>query len=197
MLNAVLFDLDNTLVARDEAFRQVVETAFSSAEVRGEVLRLDDRGRGNREELFRLWSQHASEALTQIRLGVLIAERLKPDADLVEALRKLSATVKLGVISNGSGETQRKKFHAAGLDEVFCPERFWISDEIGAAKPEPAIFWHASRAIQEDPANCLYIGDDEARDGTGAASAGMRFRLVREVLTKEHLEMVIEREVGK
>jgi putative hydrolase of the HAD superfamily len=197
MLNAVLFDLDNTLVARDGAFRDAVEAAFSSAEVRREILRVDDRGRGNREELFKLWSRHSSEPLTQTALGTLIAQRLEPDERLVEALKKLSETLKLGIISNGGGETQRRKFRAAGLEEAFAPDCFWISDEVGMAKPDRSIFLHASRLLREDPADCLYIGDDEARDGVGAASAGMRFRLVGEVLTGQRLEALIGEERGE
>ena len=164
MLRAVLFDLDNTLVARDEAFRECVEDHFADAAARAELFRLDRGGRGDRSALFKCWQRHSGEPMDQIQMGPLIAGRLQPDPELLAALRALSQTIKLGIITNGSGETQRLKLQAAGLAEVVPADHIWISGEVGKAKPNPEIFLLASRALGETPEHCLYIGDNENDD---------------------------------
>lgn len=194
MLRAVLFDLDNTLVGRDRAFRECVEDHFSDATVRAEFLRLDDGGRGDRAALFNCWQRHSGEPMEQIKMGRLIARRLQPDHELLAALRTLSQTVKLGIITNGSGETQRHKLRAAGLAEVMPADRIWISGEVGKAKPNPEIFLLASRALGETPEHCLYIGDNEKDDLAGATRAGMRGCLVEHVIDARRLDQLLNRE---
>ncbi len=48
------------------------------------------------------------------------------------------------------------------------------SAAVGAAKPDPAPFLHALRALGVPPERALHIGDDEV-DELGARAAGMRF----------------------
>ena len=132
--------------------------------------------------------------MNQTLLGRLIAERLQPDRSLIEALRTLSVQVKLGIITNGSGETQRAKFKAAGLAEVISADHLWISAEVGTAKPDPAIFLMASQALGEAPEDCLFIGDQEQDDQAAAAAAGMRSRLVKGVLNGDRLNELIREE---
>jgi HAD superfamily hydrolase (TIGR01509 family) len=194
MLRAVLFDLDNTLVARDGAFRECVEDHFSDATVRAELLRLDLGGRGDRPELFKCWQRHSGEPMDQIQMGRLIAGRVQPDHELLAALRTLSQTVKLGIITNGSGETQRLKLQAAGLADIMLADRIWISGEVGKAKPNPEIFLLASRALGETPEHCLYIGDNENDDLDGATRAGMRGCLVEQVINSRRLDQLLNRE---
>src|SRR4051794_23710649 len=43
-----------------------------------------------------------------------------------------------------------------------------FSEEVGARKPEAAIFLQACRELQVDPAATLFVGDDLARDVQGA-----------------------------
>src|SRR5687767_8269456 len=47
MLNALLFDLDNTLINRDKALRDCVCNQFDDPEVRAELFCLDNSGRGD------------------------------------------------------------------------------------------------------------------------------------------------------
>lgn len=57
MLNAVLFDLDNTLVDRDGALGDLVHARFSVPVVQAELIRLDQSGRGDRRALFDFWEE--------------------------------------------------------------------------------------------------------------------------------------------
>jgi HAD superfamily hydrolase (TIGR01509 family) len=52
-----------------------------------------------------------------------------------------------------------------------------LSYEVGAVKPEPAIFTAACEAVDVAPADALMIGDHAAADG-GAADAGIRTLLL-------------------
>ena len=194
MLNAVLFDLDNTLIDRDQAFRDCVCHHFGDPAVRAELFRLDSGGHGDREGLFCAWRRHTGASMNQVILGRLIAERIRPDCGLLNALRVLSQTLKLGIITNGGSEIQRRKFCAAGLSEVIPHECVWVSAEVGMEKPDPAIFIFASQSLGVNPGNCLYLGDHEPDDLAGAVAAGMQARLVGAVLDAERLNVVMAQE---
>ena len=194
MLNAVLFDLDNTLVDRDRAFREWVAVSFANPAARTALLELDAGGHGDRDALFAAWERHAGAPTTQAMLGSQIAARLQRDLGLLNELRVLGAIMNLGIITNGGSETQWRKIRAAGLDDVIPRENVWISEEIGIAKPDPGIFLIASQSLGVPPGNCLVIGDHEPHDIVGAAAAGMRARLVDAVLDGERLATLMNQE---
>jgi putative hydrolase of the HAD superfamily len=47
------------------------------------------------------------------------------------------------------------------------------SHVVGVEKPDPAIFGFALRAMDLDPARCLYLGDSIRIDVAGARAAGL------------------------
>ena len=194
MPRAVLFDLDNTLIDRDRAFRECIEATFRASAVRDELLRLDAHGHGDRDMLLAAWKRHSDDSMTQAQLGARLSERIQPDSHLLEALRELSSTTPLGIITNGGAETQRSKARAAGLDQVIPQERFWVSSEFGRAKPDPAIFLHASRCLGVAPGDCLFVGDHEPHDCAGAAAAGMNCHLVERALDAGRLQALMRGE---
>jgi len=144
--------------------------------------------------LFESWQRHGGGEMNQTIFGRLLAGYIRPDAELIEALRVLSKEMKLGVITNGSGETQRLKFQEAGLGGAISEKHLWISAEVGKSKPDPAIFLLASEALGELPEACLYIGDHEGDDLRGATAAGMRARLVSAPLDAERLGVLLREE---
>jgi putative hydrolase of the HAD superfamily len=196
MLKAVLFDLDNTLVDRDRAFHECVRATFSDPAVQSQLIVLDQNGHGDRQHLFHFWEQQSKGHMNQKIFGELLAQYLQPDPGLLEALRALSSRVKLGIITNGNGRTQRAKSEAAGLAEVIPPDCIWISAEVGKAKPDLGIFVLACKALAESPENCLFVGDHEQNDRDGARAAGMQARLVTSVLNGERLNKLIQEELG-
>jgi putative hydrolase of the HAD superfamily len=194
MLHAVLFDLDNTLIDRKRAFRECVHSSFTDPQARAELLQLDGGGHGQREPLLRAWERHAGWPMTQQKLGAWIAARLRPDRELLEALRILATTVKLGIITNGGSETQRGKIRAAGLDEMFSHECIWVSAEVGKAKPDPEIFLLASQNLDVTPEHCLFVGDHLEHDIAGALGAGLRARHTDAPLNGERLSALLDEE---
>jgi len=107
-----------------------------------------------------------------------LAAQLQPNPRLLASLRSLAGRLPLALISDGGSYTQRLKLRASKLDQVFAPQRIFISAEVGLSKPDPEFFRHAARALGVDPRDCLHFGDREELDGIGARAAGMRFRLV-------------------
>ncbi|MGC3961075.1 MAG: HAD family hydrolase [Verrucomicrobiota bacterium] len=195
MLQAVLFDLDNTLIERDRAFRACIQAQPFTADQKAQLLQLDQGGRGNRASLFSCWEKHSGEPMDQTHLGELIAAQIQPDRDLIQALQAHSKTLRLGLITNGGSKTQRQKIRAASLDEVFPADRIWISAETGVEKPNATIFLRACEVLGVGPANCLYVGDHEQEDLRGATNAGLRARLVDSVLDAEKLNRLLTEEV--
>jgi len=56
----------------------------------------------------------------------------------------------------------------------------FISSELGADKPDPAIFQRAVNVMHLDANEVVHVGDDPERDWKGAAAAGLSvFRLDR------------------
>lgn len=89
----------------------------------------------------------------------------------VEVLEYLSAKYYVAVITNGFSETQHIKLRGSGLDHHFS--KIFISEEIGAHKPDPVIYMHAMKLSGAAKAeNCLMIGDTYTTDVIGAVNAG-------------------------
>jgi HAD superfamily hydrolase (TIGR01549 family) len=90
-----------------------------------------------------------------------------PYDDVLPSLARLGRQLALGTISNGS----------ADLDAIGMAGHFRISiaaHQFGSAKPDPAIFQAACTALDVDPAEAVYVGDDPLLDVDGAQKAGLR-----------------------
>jgi putative hydrolase of the HAD superfamily len=66
----------------------------------------------------------------------------------------------------------REQLEKSGLDHLFT--LVLTSAEVGAEKPDPAIFAAALQRLGVEPARALHVGDDDA-DRDGAAAAGLAF----------------------
>lgn len=78
----------------------------------------------------------------------------------------------VGLITNGHGVQQRQKVASLALEDFF--DVILVSSEFGSPKPDPAIFRAAAERLDVDPSGCLMIGDQLDADITGALAAGMR-----------------------
>lgn len=88
-------------------------------------------------------------------------------ADVLPVLRRLREHLVLGALSNGNADV-----NLIGLGEVF---HFALSAaELGASKPEPALFLEAVRRIGGEPRETAHVGDDALTDIAGARTVGMR-----------------------
>jgi putative hydrolase of the HAD superfamily len=195
---AVFFDLDDTLYDQLEPFRAAL-AVFGSGVGGHKAYELYRRFRHHSDEL---WEPYRAGRLplgamrverirrTLADFGVEAAEgdclkfqeayqegqyriRLMPGAE--DCLAELEAAgCLLGVVTNGPGPHQARKLEALGIGRFIPRERWFISGEIGAAKPDPALFAHVNRATGTRPECCALVGDSPENDVGGAARAGWR-----------------------
>ncbi|MFJ8623981.1 HAD-IA family hydrolase [Kitasatospora sp. NPDC093550] len=106
----------------------------------------------------------------------------RPYPDAAPVLRELRRRgVPVAVVSN-IGWDPRPVFRAHGLDELV--DSYVLSYEVGAQKPDPAIFETACARLGLAPADVLMVGDDRTCDG-GATALGCRFHPVEHLPVDE------------
>ncbi len=85
----------------------------------------------------------------------------------LEALRERGIAV--AVLSNGWNPLQGRKAERAGFRGPIL-----VSSDIGEQKPAPAAFEMLMRALETDPRQTWYVGDNPYGDVSGAQAAGMQ-----------------------
>jgi putative hydrolase of the HAD superfamily len=109
----------------------------------------------------------AARAYVDARAEVLA---LAPGAlDVLTALRARGC--KLGLVTNGFAETHHDKIDRLGLRERM--DAFFLADEVGMVKPDPALFRHACAVLGSEPARTAMVGDRYERDVRGAHEVGL------------------------
>jgi putative hydrolase of the HAD superfamily len=195
----VIFDLDDTLLDTSglEA-EMLVALCDAVREELGEVEydALRSRFRNGRDDLYQRvldgeldiaayrrahliavcepWGD-PSEALhaTAVRLRDEQLGRSRYVEDAVELLRELRAAgVRTGLLTNGPSWMQRRKVELLGLEPEL--DAIGISEELGAAKPDPAAFAAALQLMDAAPEDTVMVGDHLDWDVHGALAAGLR-----------------------
>lgn len=93
-------------------------------------------------------------------------------ADAIETLDALRGEgYRLGMVTNGSRETQREKIARRDLARHF--DAIVIEGEFGRGKPDPAVFAHALAGVGASPDEAWMVGDNLYADIGGACSAGI------------------------
>ena len=191
----IFFDIDDTLVTHSQAQSQAARLfweAFAdrlpysqpefpavwdavmqkhfAAFAAGQISFAEHRRRRMREIFADALSEGEADALFQAYL------RHYEDCwalfdDVLPCLDALRSCP-LGIISNGSGEQQRRKLHRLGIADRF--DVVVISEEVGIWKPKPEIFWEACRQAEMEPGDCMYVGDSLATDALASQAAGLR-----------------------
>src|SRR5579871_6270323 len=90
---------------------------------------------------------------------------------LLEALRERG--LKLGLVSNAFDPPELAHAELERLGVASLLDVAVFASEVGARKPEPAIFLHALAALGVEPARALMVGDSLAADVAGAAALGI------------------------
>ena len=124
-------------------------------------------------------ADHHAESLYQ---RVITPASWIPYPDTVATLRGLSEQgVRTAVVSNIAFDI-RPAFAAIGADRYV--DEFVLSFEVGAVKPDPAIFTTALERVGVAAADAVMVGDSEEADG-GATAVGCAFILVDPLPTWE------------
>jgi putative hydrolase of the HAD superfamily len=120
---------------------------------------LPDSWRGSGAALVDIWVRARFEAQT-----VFTGAR--------ELLSSLAERTRLGLVTNGPSDLQRKKLAATELGSYF--DVVVASGDLGIGKPHREIFDAALGALGVAASDALMVGNDRQRDIEGAQAAGLR-----------------------
>lgn len=208
MVSAVLFDFSGTLFRLEEQDSWFAGMAVDEREVDGHVQtelmrRLTaptGRSVAMTDEQYRAWVNrdlaphlHREAYLHVLRESGLpehhaesLYNRVIDPAswtaypDTAHVFKSLSAQgIRTAVVSNIAFDV-RPAFAAIGA----AVDEFVLSFEVGAVKPDPAIFTAALNRLAVAAADTLMVGDSEDADG-GARAVGCQFALVDPLPTAE------------
>lgn len=87
-----------------------------------------------------------------------------------ESYQKILEKYPVGVLTNGFAETQRLKFEKFGFYD--SAKHTVISEDVGALKPDPKVFEHATELTGLEANEILYVGDSFSSDIEGGSSFG-------------------------
>jgi len=191
-IQAVLWDLDDTLYSRVQAAHRTYPSMFRDLLYR------------NRDEAF--LQAAADYMITQVDRRTMIGEaafsaliqRIPPDkpfdltacqeyyfdhmhkfaavgTEQMAVIQKLrSIGIKTAILTNVGMDRvafQRNKIHALGLEPLF--DAIILSGEFGIHKPDRRVFDYAAAQLGVDSEACVFVGDNPDADIAGARSAGM------------------------
>ncbi len=99
-------------------------------------------------------------------------ERVAPFPDAIETLETLrSQGYRLGMVTNGSSDTQRQKIGRWQLEPYF--DEIVIESEFGRGKPDPGVFRQALAGTGASANEAWMVGDNLYADIGGAQGAGV------------------------
>ncbi|MEM8535911.1 MAG: HAD family hydrolase [Chloroflexota bacterium] len=98
-------------------------------------------------------------------------EKMQLDEETIPLLEQLRPTHKLGLITNGPSWSQQAKIEQFQLRDYM--EVLTVSEEVGVAKPDPAIFHLTLARFDMQPEEAVFVGDSPKHDLHGAAAAGV------------------------
>lgn len=118
------------------------------------------------------------EFANQLRIDLVKRHLFNPKKDAIEVLSYLkSNSYKTGIISDCSSVVS-VIWPDAPLATLIDVAIF--SCLVGMQKPDPRIYRLAIEQLTVEPENCLYIGDGNSQELTGAAAVGMYPVLIRD-----------------
>ena len=186
-ITAVLFDLDNTLIDRSQAFEKLfghwydtLPTTDRPPDRDAFVSRMANYGIGYApipdiyREMLGLWLGSFSS------LDAAVEAHFRAMPEMVGLHPKTRAMLKrfrnkgvtVGVVTNGGTETQWGKLRKTGIADMVTA--CVVSEEFGVWKPDPAIFERALALIGAEAGSTVFVGDNAEHDILGATGVGMR-----------------------
>jgi 2-haloacid dehalogenase len=191
--NWLLFDADNTLFDYDRAEATALANSFAQfgldfnpavgetyRAINAQIWRDYEQGaitqQTLRTERFRRLFAALGAAVDSSAFSQQYLANLGQAGQLIDGaealIDRLSREYHIAIITNGIAEVQRSRMAASPIEKYF--EAFVISDELGVAKPDPAIFdaafaqmgWPQKTAV-------LIIGDSLSSDMQGGLNYGI------------------------
>lgn len=193
MTDAVLWDIDGTLLDFNAAERVGIRSAFEAfglgmctdemlsiyARINEKYWKMLERGACTKHEtmtwrfreFFELYGMDADIEAFNDYYQDKLPETIVFTPGAWETVTALRHSFRQFCITNGNLPVQKRKLRDSGLDRIF--ERSFISDEVGFEKPSPHFFEYVLNAIDCKPENAIVIGDSLTSDIRGAMNAGI------------------------
>ena len=173
-LEAIIFDLDDTLYSEKEyirsGFRAIAEH-FGKPQFEKELWKAYEQGGRAIDEVFAL---HGCIDLKQEALQIyrFHEPRIHLYAGVSDMLSRLRQTYSIGIITDGRPEGQRAKIRALGL----TTNEIIITDELGGIecrKPNPTAFILMQEKMEIPFEKIAYVGDNITKDFQAPDELGM------------------------
>jgi len=189
MLQAILFDLDETLVDRTRSIALYAERfqrdfmdrlgPLSASVLAAVILAADGRGYRPRAELcgdlVRIlpWQMPPEPSVLQTHWETWFPSLSVAREGLTETLTALHAQgMRLGIVTNGRVQGQHTKIAQLGIRPHLSA--VVISEAVQIEKPDPRIFARALAEVGCQASQTWFVGDHPVNDVLGAAAAGLR-----------------------
>ncbi|SFC58109.1 putative hydrolase of the HAD superfamily [Bacillus sp. OV322] len=188
MINAVIFDLDGTLLNRDASLKKFIDGQYErlnkwighipKEKYTSRFIELDCRGYVWKDKVYQqlagefditgiTWEDLLQDYISQFKNSCV------PFPNLISMLEKLrSNNLVLGMITNGKGQFQIDNIRALGIKKYF--ETILVSEWEGIKKPDPQIFKRALEQLNVSPNESIFVGDHPKNDVNAAQNAGMK-----------------------
>ena len=179
MIKTVIFDLGGVLVrTEDRRPRQGMADKYgmtyqelSNLVYRTESADLATRGKISAED-------HYQEILKSLNLPPDSISAFEDefwggdrlDEELVEFIRNLRGEYETALLSNAWDNMRQLMKDVWKIDQIF--DHFFISAELGLAKPAPEIYQVVIETLKQDPSELIFI-DDFGENIEGAREAGL------------------------
>lgn len=189
----ILIDADDTLFDFAKCEKQALREAFSQAaipfdeqvyrdysEINLSLWKQLERNEISREALktrrFEMLGRRHPLGCSPEALNGFYAQALSEQTFLIDGakafLEQAARAARLYIVTNGIASTQQRRFAAAGILPYISG--VFISEQIGAPKPEKAFFDAVFAAIPGfDKKRAVIIGDSLTSDMAGGAAAGI------------------------
>ena len=188
MFKAVLFDLDGTLLNRDQSVERFINQQYErlyallsyipKEQYVSRFIELDNRGYVWKDKVYQqLISEFNIPSVTWEELLQDYIDNFKYHCVGVPHLREMLEELKnnkiaLGMITNGYGQFQMDNIKALDIEKYF--DVILVSEWEGIKKPNPQIFMNALEKLNVEPSESVFIGDHPENDVKGAQNVGMK-----------------------
>ena len=188
MIKAVLFDLDGTLLDRDQSLQLFVNDQYERLneflshipkdKYVSRFIQLDKRGYVWKDQVYQ-------QLIDEFNIASITWEALLQDYlngfkhhclgfphihEMLDGLKNNGFA--LGMITNGYGQFQMDNINALQIEKYF--DVILVSEWEEIKKPDPQIFLNALQKLYVAPSESVFIGDHPENDVKAAQNVGMK-----------------------